>query len=262
MTKILTIIQARMGSTRLPNKVLMDLAGKSNLERVVERVQKSQYITDIVVATTMCEHDLPIVKLCAENNIRVFCGSENDVLDRYYQCARLLNPEHVVRITADCPMIDPEIIDKVISAHLESGADYTSNTLNPTYPDGLDVEIMKYSVLKDAWMHADKLSQREHVTQYIIHNDSYQKTSVECEFDYGSDRWTLDTPNDYEFIRSVYESLYLEKPDFSMQDVMDYLNKFPALRDINSGSKRNEGLEISLKNDESVELVDRLEEMK
>ena len=111
-------------------------------------------------------------------------------------------------------------------------------------------------------MHAEKLSQREHVTQYIIHNDSYLKTSVENDFDYGSERWTLDTPNDYEFIRSVYESLYLEKPDFSMQDVIDYLNKFPALRDINSGSKRNEGLEISLKNDESVELVDRLEEMK
>ena len=260
--KILTIIQARMGSTRLPNKVLMDLAGKTNLERVVERVQKSQYIEEIVVATTIGKHDLPIVKLCAEKNLRVFCGSENDVLDRYYQCAKLLNPDHVIRITADCPLIDPDIINRVISAHLDSGADYTSNTLNPTYPDGLDVEIMKYSVLKDAWVHADKLSQREHVTQYIIHNESYRKTSVESNFDYGNERWTLDTPNDYEFIKSIYETLYLEKPDFSMQDVIEYLDKNPSLRGINSDSKRNEGLEKSLQNDRTVEPRDEFEEMK
>lgn len=251
-----------MGSTRLPNKVLMDLAGKGNLERVIERVQNSQYITDIVVATTICKHDLPIVKLCAEKNISVFCGSENDVLDRYYQCARLMNPEHVVRITADCPMIDPEVIDKVVSTHLESGADYTSNTLKTTYPDGLDVEIMKYSVLKDAWIHADKLSQREHVTQYIIHNDSYMKMSVENDVDYGGERWTLDTQNDYEFIKSVYDSLYVENPNFKMQDVIDYLNKFPELREINSDSNRNEGLEKSLKNDMVVKPRDNLEETK
>ena len=121
---------------------------------------------------------------------------------------------------------------------------------------------MKYSVLKDTWMHADKLSQREHVTQYIIHNDSYLKTSVENEVDYGSERWTLDTPNDYEFIRSIYESLYLEKPEFSMQDVIDYLNKFPTLRSINSNSERNEGLTKSLKNDKLVDLSDKLGEMR
>ncbi|MBQ4414602.1 MAG: glycosyltransferase family protein [Methanomicrobium sp.] len=254
MTKVIAVIQARMGSTRLPNKVLMDLKGKTDLERVIDRVKKSKYIDDVIVATTITEHDLAIVKLCAEKGIRVFCGSEDDVLDRYYQCARLLSPEHVVRITADCPMIDPKIIDSVISRHLESGADYTSNTLKTTFPDGLDTEIMKFSVLEEAWFNANLSSQREHVTQYIIHNDGYKKESVVNDIDYGSERWTLDTDNDYKFIKCVYDALYDKNPDFEMKDVLTFLDEHPDIRAINSDSERNEGLAKSLKKDKVIEL--------
>ena len=254
MAKVIAIIQARMGSTRLPNKVLMDLKGKTDLERVIDRVKKSKYIDGVIVATTIAEHDLAIVKLCAEKGIRVFCGSEDDVLDRYYQCARLLSPEHVVRITADCPMIDPKIIDKVISRHLESGADYTSNTLKTTFPDGLDTEIMKFCVLEEAWLNANLSSQREHVTQYIVHNDGYKKESVVNDTDYGSERWTLDTDNDYKFIKCVYDALYDKNPYFEMKDVLAFLDEHPDIRAINSDSERNEGLAKSLKNDKVIEL--------
>ncbi|MDD3068190.1 MAG: glycosyltransferase family protein [Acholeplasmataceae bacterium] len=252
--KTLAIIQARMGSTRLPNKVLLDLNGKSVLERVIERVQKSDYIDEVIVATTIAKHDLAIVKLCAEKNIRVFCGSEDDVLDRYYQCAKLLSPDYVIRITADCPLIDSEIIDLVISTHLNSGSDYTSNTLHPTYPDGLDVEIMKFSVLEEAWMKAILASQREHVTQYIIHNDAYVKSSVVNDIDYGNERWTLDTENDYRFIKCVYDNLYVKNPEFRMKNVLDILNEHPDFRSINNDSSRNEGLIKSLKNDKVVDV--------
>ncbi|HJJ41833.1 MAG TPA: glycosyltransferase family protein [Methanocorpusculum sp.] len=258
MTRIIAIIQARMGSTRLPNKVLMDLKGKTVLERVIERVQKSKYIDEVIVATTITKHDSEIVKLCAEKNIRVFCGSEEDVLDRYYQCAKLLSPKHVVRITADCPMIDPEVIDLVISQHLKSGADYTSNTLKITYPDGLDAEIMKFNVLEDAWINANLASQREHVTQYIIHNNNYLKSSVENSIDYSKERWTLDTENDYKFIRSIYDKLYDSNPDFSMDDIIKLLNKYPELREINNDSIRNEGLAKSLKNDKVIDTANHI----
>lgn len=258
MTKIVAIIQARMGSTRLPNKVLMDLNGKAVLERVIERVQKSKYIDEIIVATTIAKHDLAIVKLCAEKGIRVFCGSEDDVLDRYYQCAKLLSPEHVVRITADCPMIDSNIIDLVIAKHLKSNSDYASNTLNPTYPDGLDTEIMKYSVLEDTWVKANLASQREHVTQYIIHNSEYVKESIVNEIDYSKERWTLDTDNDYKFITSIYNELYSYNPNFEMKDVIELLNKHPNLREINNDSERNEGLVKSLKNDKVVDVKNHI----
>jgi len=249
MVKTLAIIQARMGSSRLLNKVLMELKGKTVLERVVERVLQSQYIDDVIVATTIEKQDLAIVKLCADKDIRVFCGSETDVLDRYYQCAKLLSPDHVVRITADCPMIDVDVMDLVISTHLNNASDYSSNTLEPTYPDGLDTEIMKFSVLEEAWQKAKLMSQREHVTQYIIHNDRYSKSSIENDVDYGNERWTLDTDNDYSFIKCVYNELYDINPNFGFGDIISLLNKKPELRMINNDSKRNEGLSKSLKND-------------
>lgn len=247
-----------MGSTRLPNKVLMDLCGKTDLERVVERVQRSKYIDEIIVATTIAEHDLAIVKTCAEKGIRVFCGSENDVLDRYYQCAKLLSPEHVVRITADCPLIDVGVIDLVIGKYLEEKSDYASNTLIPRYPDGLDIEIMKFSVLEEAWVNANLSSQREHVTQYIVHNDAYKKTSVVNDTDYGSERWTLDTENDYKFIKAIYDNIYQRNPEFTMDDVLKFLDAHPELREINNDSIRNEGLLKSLKNDAVVENKNRI----
>ena len=141
---IIAIIQARIGSTRLPRKVLMELEGKTVLERVVERVKYSKLIKDVVVATTILKDDLEIVKLCSNIGISVYCGSEENVLDRYYQTARLFKAEHIVRITSDCPLIDPKIIDEVINLHQRKKSDYTSNTIKKTYPDGQDVEIFTF----------------------------------------------------------------------------------------------------------------------
>ena len=194
----LAIIQARMGSSRLPNKVLKDLCGKPALWHVINRVKKSKLIDEIIIATTIEKQDLQIVKFCADNDIRVFVGSESDVLDRYYQAARLFKPDNVIRITSDCPLIDYEIIDLIIKKHIEENNDYTSNTLVDSFPDGLDCEIMKYSVLERAWENACLQSEREHVTLYIKNGD-FKKKNILCEEDRKNFRWTLDTEKDFLF---------------------------------------------------------------
>lgn len=250
--KNIAIIQARTGATRLPNKVLMKLEDKTVLEHVIDRVSQSKLIDKIIVATTISKNDLEIVKLCAENGINVFCGSENDVLDRYYQAAKLFNPDNVIRITADCPMHDSHVIDEVIEKHLKDKSDYTANVLEETFPDGLDCEIMKFSVLKEAWEEAKLISQREHVTQYIIHNKKYKKSSIVSKENHGDERWTLDTEQDLEFIQTVYKELYSNKPYFKYSDVIELLNRKPEIRKINQHSIRNEGLIKSLKEDHIV----------
>ena len=164
---VLAIIQARMGSTRLPGKVLLSLEGKTVIEHVVERVKCAKLVDEVIVATSININNLPLIRVCAEKNIRVFCGSEEDVLDRFFQLAKLLVPAHIVRITADCPVIDPAIIDKIIATHFLENADYTSNTIDETYPDGLVIEIFTYKSLTQAWNEASLSSEREHVTPYI-----------------------------------------------------------------------------------------------
>ena len=245
----LAIIQARMGSSRLPNKVLMDLCGKPALWHVIDRVKKAKRIDEIVVATTIEKQDLQLVKFCADNGVRVYVGSESDVLDRYYQAAKLFKPDNVVRITSDCPLIDHELIDEIIEKHEKENNDYTSNTLKETYPDGLDCEIMKYAVLKRAWEEATMASEREHVTQYIIKNDSFKKNNIENNEDRSAERWTLDTDQDYIFIKSVYEELYHLNKAFLSHDIYDLLKRKPEIRSLNSGIIRNEGLLKSLEND-------------
>lgn len=249
----LAIIQARTGATRLPNKVLIDIKGKKILEHVIDRVKSSKYIDEVVVATTINKNDLKIVSLCAKNDIRVFCGAEEDVLDRYYQVAKLLKPKNVVRITADCPMHDSQIIDLVIKNHLQSDSDYTSNVLEETYPDGLDCEIMKFAVLEEAWKTARLLSEREHATQFIINNDKYTKCSVVNSFNCGNERWTLDTENDLKLIQAVYNQLYEKNPLFRYEEIMSMLNENPHIREFNRDSIRNEGLIKSLRNDMLIE---------
>lgn len=250
--RFLAIIQARCGSTRLKNKVLLPLNGKPSLQHVIERVQKSRYIDDIIVATSIAKNNIPIIKLCAELGIRVFIGSENDVLDRYYQAAKLLTPEYVIRITGDCPLIDPQIIDGAID-QLSPETDYLG-MLSETFADGLDVEVFKFSTLKRAWKEASFMSQREHVTQYIIKNPSIFRlqdytSGIEG---FGKKRWTVDEAEDYVFAKKIYE--HFGDYDFSYLDVLDYLKQEPSLEDINSQYLRNEGLAFSLANDSRVNL--------
>ncbi|MBU0686375.1 MAG: glycosyltransferase family protein [Candidatus Margulisbacteria bacterium] len=252
---ITALIQARIGSTRLPRKILLDLEGKTVLARVIERVKASKHIDEVIIATTINKEDLTIVALCAGLGIRVFCGSENDVLDRFYQAARLFNIDHIVRVTSDCPLVDPKIIDKVISLHLSEQSDYTTNTLKETYPDGQDVEIFTFEALKKAWLQATLASEREHLTSYIRKNpEIFKHKNLENKENLHKKRWTLDEPEDFEFIKTIYEGLYYQNPLFGMNEILELVNANPAIEKINHHITRNEGYLKSLRKDKVLDL--------
>ncbi|MFA4884236.1 MAG: glycosyltransferase family protein [Candidatus Margulisiibacteriota bacterium] len=251
--KIVAIIQARMGSTRLPGKALIKIADKTVLEHVIRRVQACRLVNEVVVATTVSKGDLPIIKLCAEQGISVYCGSEDDVLDRYYQAAKLFKAKTVIRITADCPLMDPQVIETVLRKHIKDRADYTSNTINETFPDGEDVEVFSAAALEKAWIEAKLSSEREHVTAYIRKNPAFFKLAgVEYKTNLKEKRWTLDNQEDLEFVGKIYSALYQKNNLFSMDDILEYLAKYPELEQINSHITRNEGYQKSLREDKIV----------
>lgn len=249
--KFLAIIQARCGSRRLPSKVLKDIEGKSAIERMLERISKSEKVDEIIVATTINKEDIPIVNLVSNLGYRVFTGSSDDVLDRYYQAAKLLKPEYVIRLTADCPLFDWRILDEAIDS-LKAESDDLAQ-LSETFPDGEDLEILKYSVLEEAWKNACLVSEREHVTLYVKnHPDLYRIQDYSCSLgNLNSERWTLDEPEDLELIRLVYKH-FAPRIDFSMVEIYKFLKKNPEIRNLNQKHIRNEGLLISLKNDRTV----------
>jgi spore coat polysaccharide biosynthesis protein SpsF len=252
---ILAIIQARMSSTRLPGKVLFKLEDKTVLEHVINRVKRSKKINEVIVATSINQKDLAIVKLCAEKDIRVFCGSEDDVLDRFYQAARLIKPKNIVRITADCPLIDWDIIDKVIDVYQKTKVDYISNANPPTFPDGLDVVVFSFAVLKDAWQKARLLSEREHIIPYIRKNKhKFKCGNVSNKVDLSGKRWTLDEKEDYIFLKKIFKNLYPRNHYFTTKDVLEFLKENPKLEKINVHIKRNEGYLKSLKKDKLVNI--------
>lgn len=231
--RIVAIIQARMGSTRLPGKVLKDLAGETVLARVVNRTQRAKLLHDVVVATTDKPADDRIVQECARLEIACFCGDEADVLDRYYRAAQRFAADVIVRITSDCPLIDPEITDKTIAAFLESRPDYASNTLVRTYPRGLDTEVISFGALGRAWREARKPHEREHVTPYIYqHPAEFKLLSVTEDADYSGHRWTVDAPEDLEFVRAIC-ARFKDYPSFLWRDVLDLLDREPEVMELN-----------------------------
>jgi spore coat polysaccharide biosynthesis protein SpsF len=248
--KFLAAIQARFGSSRLPGKILMDLAGKPVLRRVVERVQKSKYVEEVMVLTSISKKDIPTVNLVSSMDCRVFSGSEDDVLDRYYQASRLIRPEYVIRITADCPVIDPKMLDLAIE-QLNAESDYMAD-LHDTLANGLDLEIVKFSALKNAWENARLASEREHVTMYIKNNrDKFVLQDFPCPIPgIGHHRWTLDEQADYELLLRIYD--HFKDGNFYTQDILDFLDENPEINKINAHIIRNEGLARSLKNDRIV----------
>lgn len=252
--RVVALIQARCGSTRLKNKVLMPLAGKPALLRVVERVSKSVHVDEAMVITSINKENLPIVKMSVENDIRVFVGSENDVLDRYYQAAKLLEPEYVIRITGDCPLIDPGLIDLALE-QIQPDVDYMG-MLSETFADGLDIEIFKYSALVKAWREADRSFEREHVTQFIIRRPEVfkQQDFVSPVGYFGEKRWTLDEQEDYELLSAIYAHFEKEgkQESFNYIDVLNYLKENPELEKINRKFSRNEGLAKSIREDRIV----------
>lgn len=253
MNNIIAVIQARVAATRLPGKVLLDLKGKTVLERVIERVKPSKLINEIIVATTINKEDLVIVTLCADIGIRIFCGSDSDVLDRYYQAARMFGTANIVRITADCPLIDSDIIDEVLTLHLQKNADYTSNTIKPTYPDGEDAEVFTFEALQKTWKNAKLSSEREHVTPYMIKNPgTFKLASLEGKENLSQKRWTLDHIEDYEFLKTIYKKLYPRNNLFKMGDILKFLADNPEVERINQDIPRNEGYLKSLREDATV----------
>lgn len=231
--RIVDIVQARMRSTRLPGKVLMDIEGKPMLWRVVDRLKRSKRIHELAVATSTNASDDRIKKFCDENNIRCIRGSENDVLERYCEAAVACQADIVVRHTADCPLIDPCISDQVIDRHLASGADYTCNTYKKyTYPWGLNTEVISFDVLKKAHKEAKQPFDREHVTTYIYqHPAIFKIENLSYKKDLSNLRWTVDEEDDLTFVREVYR--LIKKEMFTMPDVLDLLKKNPYLGSIN-----------------------------
>lgn len=231
--KVVAIIQARMGSSRLPGKVLKDLQGESVLARVLQGVGRANLIDELLVATTDQRADDAIVEECRRGAVSVFRGDEEDVLDRYFQAAQQSKADVVVRVTSDCPLIDPEITDKTIRAFLDQRPDYAANCLARTYPRGLDTEVMTVQALERAWRSAHQPYQRTHVTPYIYeHPEEFKILEVTGEADYSDHRWTLDTPEDLEFIRAVYARLQ-GRGDFLWRDVLQVLEREPELLALN-----------------------------
>ena len=251
--KFVAMIQARMGSSRLPDKVLMDICGKPDLQWVVERVQRSRYVDEVMVITSIDKNNLPLIKLCTELGVRVFVGSENDVLDRYYQAARLIRPEYVIRITADCPLYDWNILDEMIKG-IKADTDY-SCILGEDFPDGLDTEIIRFGTLESAWRKARLSSEREHVTQYIKkHPEIFNIQEYEFPIsDTGHYRWTLDEDADHQMISSVYKNFTNKGQEgFVTADIIDFLEEHPEIGSVNSSIRRNEGLLKSIREDHVV----------
>jgi len=231
--KIATIVQARMGSTRLPGKVLLDLGGRTVLARVVNRLRRATLVGEIIIATTKNPADDAIVEECRRLSVESFRGEELDVLDRYYRASARTGAEAVVRITSDCPMIEPEVTDLVIATFLDQRPDYASNARRRTYPRGLDTEIMTAAALARCWNEAKLDYQRVHVTPYIYENPAeFRIVPVTGERNYSQYRWTLDTPEDLAFLRAVYQH-FGNDDGFHWRDAIKLMEEQPAIVELN-----------------------------
>jgi spore coat polysaccharide biosynthesis protein SpsF len=235
--RIVIISQARMTSTRLPGKVAIDVLGKTLLEHHLERLQRSKHMTQVVVATTTNDSDDVIVKICKKAGVGVFRGSEHDVLARYYHTACEFDADAIVRVTSDCPLIDPDVIDLTIGAFLSAQPrmDYVSNCrLRQTYPRGLDTEVFSFTALQVAHEQAREAFEREHVTPFLWQQPNrFALANIDNDVDHSAHRWTVDTPEDFELIRLMLAALYPSNPGFNLQDCVDLLYRNPEWMKIN-----------------------------
>ncbi|MDD1664380.1 MAG: glycosyltransferase family protein [Methanomicrobiales archaeon] len=248
--RAVAIIQARVGSTRLPGKVLLDLCGKPVLWHVVQRTRAARLVHQVLVATTSRPEDGEIERLCRDWGTPIYRGPTDDVLARYHGAVGYLDRigvpvDRIVRITADCPLIDPGVIDRGIRESEEKDSDYLSNIDPPTYPDGLDVEVFTRHTLEITHREATLPSDREHVTPYMRRNGRFKTWNIRAGRDLSPLRWTLDTREDYLFIREVYRRLFPAKNLFTMDDVTGLLADHPELSKINGHLARNVGYRIS-----------------
>ncbi len=240
---ILGVLQARVSSTRLPGKVLLPVLGEPMIARQIERVRRATMLDGLVVATSIDPSDHPLAELCHRLGVDCFRGSLDDVLERFLGAVRGRGADHIVRLTGDCPLADPGVIDDLIRLHLAGDFDYSTNAIPPTFPDGLDAEAARISALQRAGYEAASGTEREHVTQYLVrHPEIFTRGTLESAEDYSAMRWTVDERADLDFVREVYAALYPKNPAFSWRDVHSLLAAKPELSTINTGFARNEGL--------------------
>ncbi|MCO1603811.1 cytidylyltransferase domain-containing protein [Desulfosporosinus nitroreducens] len=235
--KVGIIVQARMTSTRLPGKVLLPVMGKPLLEYQIERLRRVRRADDIIVATTTNDKDQPIVDLADRLGTKVFRGSEEDVLSRYFGAAKENDLDVVVRITSDCPLIDPAVVDDVIGAYLENveNCDYVSNCLNRTFPRGMDTEVFPFCLLEKVHLEVEEQTYREHVTPYIYEDGQrFRLLNLDFQCDESHQRWTVDTLEDFRLIEHILETLYPINPLFELEDILVLMNAHPNWFEINS----------------------------
>jgi len=239
-----------MGSSRLPGKVLKPILGRPMLELQIERLRRCKKIDRLVVATSVNPEDRAIADRCHRVGVDFFRGDPENVLDRFYRAAKQYNPEHVLRLTGDCPLADPLLIDDLVEFYLAHGYDYASNCHEASLPDGLDAEIFSFSALEQAWKEAELPSHLEHVTPFIrAHPERFKIACYRYHTDLSHLRWVVDEPGDLEFVRRVYEALYPIKPEFGTEDILALLERRPELLKLNEGFRRNEGAEKSIEED-------------
>jgi len=250
--KVDAIIQARMTSTRLPGKVLMEVMGRPLLSFQIERLRFSKMIDSIIIATTTNKEDDPISELAQKEGLNFYRGSEDDVLDRYYQAVKEFKAKHIMRLTADCPLIAPEVCDSIVKTYFESGVDYIRT--GKTFAEGLDCEVVGLRALAKAWLEAKLKSEREHVTLYIRNHPELFKTMVkENDIDDSRYRITVDEENDFIVVKTILENLYKdEKIYFSIGEIKIFFEENPDTYQLNREIIRNEGLLKSLQNDKVV----------
>lgn len=238
--KVIAVVQARMGSTRFPDKVMREINGRPMIELLLERLSKARMIDQIVLATSEDARNDPLARHVEQLGYIVSRGSEDDVLDRYYQAANPLRPDVVVRITGDCPLIDPVLVDAVIQRYLDEKVDYLSNTSPPTFPDGLDTEVFTFASLEQAANEATEQPDREHVTPYIRNSGHFRTGGFSHHQDLSAERWTVDEPEDFEVIQKVFEYFH-PRIDFGWEEVLELRQEKPELFAPNRHLKRNEG---------------------
>lgn len=249
---IVAILQARVSSSRLPGKVLKPILGKAMILRQIERIKRVKSIDQLVVATSTEESDDALADTLSANEIDCFRGNLNDVLDRIYQAAKLYKAIHVVRLTGDCPLADPVLIDKVVKQHISGHFDATGADMTQ-YPDGLDVEVFSFSALERAWKEAKLPSEREHVGPFIWNHPEFFRHAIVSEpLGLSCLRWTVDEELDFNLVSNIYTNLYPKKADFTTKDILAYLEQFPHLKECNTIYKRNEGYQKSLLKDVEV----------
>jgi glutamate-1-semialdehyde 2,1-aminomutase len=238
--KVLAIVQARMGSTRLPGKVLKEVNGKPLIEILFHRLSLSKKIDKIILATTQHKENDILAEIVEKRGFEVFRGSEDDVLDRYYQAAKIMEAETIVRVSGDSPIIDPVLLDNIITLFIQTEADFATNTNPPTYPDGMDASVCSFQTLKKAWQEASSKFDREHVTPYIRGSNLFKKVNLENKHDYSNERWTVDDPEDFDVIEKVINH-FTPNLDFSWEDVLELKKSHSEYFMANQGINRNEG---------------------